>query len=83
MNSFLNPRPEKRKFKYKPRYHEANEEKRNREENFDIDQFADKIHRSWSGKRSSRSRNTFPLRTFIWLLFIVFVLVFFFYKFMN
>ena len=79
-------RPEKREFRYKPRFYQHEEDKPmdNSGEDFDPDKFAERLHRSWSSKRiSQQDRNTFPLKTVIWLMLIVFVLVFIFIKFMD
>lgn len=79
-------RPEKREFHYKRRFYQAEEDKPVSKdgEDFDPDKFADRLHRSWSSHRMSRQdRNKFPLKTVIWLAFIVFVLVFFFLKFFE
>ena len=78
-------RPEKREFRYKPRFYQREEDKPmdNSGEDFDPDKFAERLHRSWSSKRiSQQDRNKFPLKTVIWLMLIVFVLVFIFIKFM-
>lgn len=79
-------RPEKREFRYKPRFYQREEDKPmdNSGEDFDPDKFAERLHRSWSSKRiSQQDRNKFPLKTVIWLMLIVFVLVFIFIKFMD
>jgi hypothetical protein len=79
-------RPEKREFRYKPRFYQHEEDKPmdNSGEDFDPDKFAERLHRSWSSKRiSQQDRNKFPLKTVIWLMLIVFVLVFIFIKFMD
>lgn len=79
-------RPEKREFRYKPRFYQREEDKPmdNSGKDYDSEKFAERLHRSWSSKRmSQQDRNKFPLKTIIWLMFIVVVLVFFFIKFME
>ena len=79
-------RPEKRQFRYKPRFYQAEEDKPvdKSGEDFDPDKFADRLHRSWASKRmSQQDRNKFPLKTVIWLMFIVLVLGYFFFKFLD
>lgn len=79
-------RPEKREFRYKPRFYQREEDKPmdNSGEDYDPEKFAERLHRSWSSKRKSQQdRNKFPLKTVIWLMFIVIVLGYFFFKFMD
>lgn len=80
-------RPEKRKFNYKPQFYQPEEEKTvyKEGEEFDSKKFAEHLHSSWSQHRTSGrdNGNKFPLKTVIWLAFIVFVLVFFFVKFFD
>ena len=79
-------RPEKREFRYKPRFYQREEDKpmNNSGEDYDPEKFAERLHRSWSSKRKSQQdRNKFPLKTVIWLMFIVIVLGYFFFKFMD
>lgn len=79
-------RPEKREFRYKPRFYQREEDKPmdNSGENYDPDKFAERLHRSWSSKRmSQQDRNKFPLKTVIWLMFIVVILVFLSVKFFG
>ncbi len=79
-------RPEKREFRYKPRFYQREEDKPmdNSGENYDPDKFAVRLHRSWSSKRmSQQDRNKFPLKTVIWLMFIVVILVFLSVKFFG
>ena len=79
-------RPEKREFRYKPRFYQREEDKPmdNSGEDYDPEKFAERLHRSWSSKRmSQQDRNKFPLKTVIWLMFIVIVLGYFFFKFMD
>ncbi len=78
--------PEKREFRYKPRFYQREEDKPmdNSGENYDPDKFAERLHRSWSSKRmSQQDRNKFPLKTIIWLMFIVVILVFLSVKFFG
>ena len=82
----LSDRPEKREFRYKPRFYQREEDKPmdNSGENYDPDKFAERLHRSWSSKRmSQQDRNKFPLKTVIWLMFIVVILVFLSVKFFG
>lgn len=79
-------RPEKREFRYKPRFYQREEDKPmdNSGENYDPDKFAERLHRSWTSKRmSQQDRNKFPLKTVIWLMFIVVILVFLSVKFFG
>ena len=79
-------RPEKREFRYKPRFYQREEDKPmdTSGENYDPDKFAERLHRSWSSKRmSQQDRNKFPLKTVIWLMFIVVILVFLSVKFFG
>ena len=79
-------RPEEREFRYKPRFYQREEDKPmdNSGENYDPDKFAERLHRSWSSKRmSQQDRNKFPLKTVIWLMFIVVILVFLSVKFFG
>ena len=79
-------RPEKREFRYKPRFYQREEDKPmdNSGDNYDPDKFAERLHRSWSSKRmSQQDRNKFPLKTVIWLMFIVVILVFLSVKFFG
>jgi hypothetical protein len=81
--SFLSPpRREKREFKYKPRFSNTSNHQKNGEDTFDTNEFAERLHRSWDRKRTNRTRNKFPLKTLIWLMFIVIILVYLFYKFL-
>ena len=77
-------RPEKREFRYKPRFYQRDEDKPmdNSGEDYDLEKFAERLHRSWASKRKSQQdRNKFPLKTVIMLMFFVIVLVFFYVKF--
>lgn len=79
-------RPEKREFRYKPRFYQREEDKPmdNSGEDYDPEKFAERLHRSWSSKRmSQQDRNKFPLKTVIWLMLIIVVLVFIFTKFID
>lgn len=80
-------RPEKREFHYKPQFYQEEEQKSvyHEGEEFDKEKFASHLHDSWTNRRASQKNGggKFPLKTVIWLSFIVFVLVFFFVKFME
>jgi len=79
-------RPEKREFRYKPRFYQRDEDKPmdNSGEDFDPEKFAERLHRSWASKRKSQQdRNKFPLKTVIMLMLFVIILVFFFVKFFD
>ena len=79
-------RHEKREFRYKPRFYQREEDKPMEKsgEDYDPEKFADRLHRSWSSKRmSQQDRNKFPLKTVIWMMFIVLVLGYFFFKFLD
>ena len=79
-------RPEKREFRYKPRFYQREKDKPmdNSGEDYDPEKFAERLHRSWSSKRmSQQDRNKFPLKTVIWLMLIIVVLVFIFTKFID
>lgn len=80
-------RPEKREFRYKPRFYNPDKESsggKSGEEEYDSSKFAERLHRKWSSKRmTEQDRNKFPLKTVIFLMLIVFVLAFFFIKFLD
>lgn len=82
MKNLLYTRPEKRQFRYKPRFNKTEEEIKNDYGDLDPDKLAERLHRSWSSKRKRNRKTQFPLRTVIWLMFIVIILVYFFYRFM-
>ena len=79
-------RHEKRQFHYTPRFYKNKEDEpvSKSGEDYDSDKFAERLHSRWSSRRMTQEeRNKFPLKTVIWLMFIVVVLVFFFVKFMK
>ena len=82
-------RPEPRKFGYNPQFYneEENNEDRNPETRRQLTEpelFARRLHNNWERRRTRRedSRKA-SLRTIIWMAFIVFMLLFFVFKFMN
>ncbi len=81
MKSPFFQRPEKRKFKYKPRFYDNSEETKDEQGNFDPEKFGDRLHRSWSEKRDRNRKQHSSLNLIIWLMLIVLVLIFFASKF--
>lgn len=82
-NPFLPPRPEKREFKYKPRYYESDDGIKSESGDIDMNKVAERLHRSWNAKRKRQKPNY--QASFMMLLFltlIVVVLGFFVYKFL-
>lgn len=81
MSSFFNFKEDRREFKYKPRFQkqESDAEKGNGE--FDPNKFGERLHRSWSSKRRSRPKNSFPMGLVLLLLGIFVIILFFYFKF--
>jgi len=82
-------RPEPRKFNYKPQFYNEDENNEDgkpeiRKELSEQEAFARRLHNNWE-RRRSRKEDTrkASLRTIIWMAFIVFMLLFFVFKFMN
>jgi hypothetical protein len=80
MNFTFFHRPETRKFNYKPQFYEPTEEKVKRSEEFDSDEFAKRLHKNWSSKRKTEKKGISNFKSIIWIIFILFLLLFFYYK---
>ncbi len=80
MNFTFFHRPETRKFNYKPQFYEPTEEKVKRSEEFDSDEFAKRLHKNWSSKRKTQKQGISNFKSIIWIVFILFILLFFYYK---
>jgi hypothetical protein len=80
MNFTFFHRPETRKFNYKPQFYEPTEEKVKRSEEFDSDEFAKRLHKNWSSKRKTQKQGISNFKSIIWIIFILFILLFFYYK---
>lgn len=81
-------RPEPKKFNYKPQFYnedENNEDGRpeTRRELSEQEAFARRLHNNWERRRSRKDNKKTSFRTIIWMAFIVFILLFLVYKFMN
>ena len=81
MSFLFPPRREKRKFKYKPRFSGTESHQQSGEGEYDTKEFSERIHRSWERKRENRTRNKFKLKSLLWMIFIVLILVYLFYRF--
>lgn len=79
MKNIFDTRPEKRDFKYKPRYYDPDGTTKDENGDFDVNKFADRIHRKWSNKRQKKKSNT-SLLTLIILMCFVLIVLFFVYK---
>ncbi len=80
MNFDFFHRPEPRKFKYKPRYYNPDEEQNTSETDYDVDRFAERLNRSWSKKRRKKVEKSSNVRQLIWIAFLVLALGFLFVK---
>ncbi len=80
MNFTFFHRPETRKYNYKPQFYEPTEEKVKRSEKFDSDEFAKRLHNNWSSKRKTKKQGISNFKSIIWIVFILFILLFFYYK---
>ncbi|MEG1555378.1 MAG: hypothetical protein RR356_01470 [Bacteroidales bacterium] len=77
-------RPERRKFNYKPRFYKPEGNTSKLSETHDTEEFAQRLHENWESRRKRRTeRSKFPLKTVIWLAFIVIVLAYLFVKFFE
>jgi len=82
MNFTFLHRPEARKYNYKPQFYVPEDEKPTNSENFDPNKFGDKLRSSWGRRRYSRKHSTGNMRTVIWLVFIILLLVVLGWKFL-
>jgi len=81
MNFPFSHRPQVRSYNYKPQYYVPEEETPMNVQKFDKEQFGSKLKRSWENKRRLKNNTTGNLRTVVWMVFIVFVLLFLAWKF--
>lgn len=85
---FLN-REKPKKFNYKPQFYnedEADDERSVREGKRPLteqEEFARKLHNSWNSRRQRKIESHSTIRSVVWMAFIVFVLLFVVYKFLN
>ncbi|MDR1758370.1 MAG: hypothetical protein LBR51_05385 [Bacteroidales bacterium] len=80
-NSFFFKQPEKREFKYKPRFRETEGGVKNEQGELDLDKFADRLHSRWESSRKRRGQTgQNSQRMLVIMFFIVCVLLFFFYR---
>ena len=80
-NLIIYQKPEKRKFNYSPRFYNPDEATKDKKENFDIQRFGERLHRSWSKKRQLNKKTHSSANRIVWLMFIFLVLLFLTYKF--
>lgn len=78
---FNTPKP--KKFGYKPQFFDAEKAQNDDPKRSHEQQFAEELHNAWNRKRQRKSDRKSPLRTLIWPLFIIIVLLFFFLKFFR
>jgi hypothetical protein len=80
MNFTFYHRPETRKFRYIPQFYVPDEEKIPKGKNYNSDEFAERLHRSWNSKRQNKKKNTGNVKTIVWIVFILFLLLYIYYK---
>ena len=85
MNFTFFHRPETRKFNYKPQFYVPDEEKPKRPSSnsseFNSDEFAERLHRSWNQRRHNKKQGISNFKSIVWIVFILFLLIFVYYKF--
>lgn len=81
MSIFTVPRPEKREFRYKPRFYEKDGGIKDENGEIDTTKMAERLHRSWDSKRKARKNNTNISKSFIFIMLIIVVLVYLVLKF--
>ena len=71
-------KPKPKKFEYKPRFYkpEAEPDKDGRVPD-ETEQFARRLHREWSSKRTRQEKKGFSKLTLFWLVLILGLLVYF------
>ncbi|MDR1345356.1 MAG: hypothetical protein LBK03_01450 [Bacteroidales bacterium] len=76
------PKPETRKFNYKPQFYTPKEEKSTVEkEGYNPGEFAERLHRSWNSRRQRKEKMQFPLKLVIIMLFFAFIVGYVYFKF--
>jgi len=75
MNFTFLHRPEPRKYNYKPQFYVPDDKKPINEKDFNPDKFGEKLRSNWERRRYSRKNSTGNMRTVIWLIFIIAMLV--------
>ena len=82
MNFSFFQRPEVRKYNYIPQFYVEGEDKKTKDKEFDRDQFAERLHRSWDKKRQSRRKGISNFKSLICIILILVVLLYVYYKFL-
>jgi hypothetical protein len=83
MNFNIFQKPETRKFNYKPQFYTPEEEKRPaaKEGEYNSEEFAARLHRSWNSRRQRKEKMQFPLKLVIVMLFFAFMVGYIYFKF--
>ncbi|HNX20829.1 MAG TPA: hypothetical protein PKG88_00550 [Bacteroidales bacterium] len=82
MNFTFFHRPDSRKFNYKPQFFVPDDEKPKRNSSeYNSDEFAERLHRSWGQRRHNKKQGISNFKSIVWIVFILFLLIFVYYKF--
>lgn len=81
MNFTFFHRPETKKFNYKPQFYTPEEEKPKRASDFNSEEFAQRLHKSWNQKRQNKKQGISNFKSIVWIFFILFILLYLYYKF--
>jgi len=84
MNLNIIPKPDTRKFNYKPQFYTPEEEKlpTSKENEYNATEFATRLHQSWNSKRHKKEKMQFPLKLVIIMLFFAFIVGYIYFKFL-
>jgi hypothetical protein len=80
MNFTFFHRPESRKFNYKPQFYVPDDEKVKRSSEYDTEELSRRLHQNWDQKRKHKKQGISNFKSIIWIVFILFLLLFFYYK---
>jgi hypothetical protein len=80
MNFTFFHRPESRKYNYIPQFYVKDEDKVPKRSSYDSEEFAERLHRTWSKKRQVQKKNSGNIKSIVWIAFILFLLIFILYK---
>jgi hypothetical protein len=79
------PKPETRKFNYKPQFYTPEGEERpvtkTKEGEYNSEEFAARLHRSWSGRRQRKEKMQFPFKLVVLMLFFALIVGYIYFKF--
>jgi hypothetical protein len=82
MNFNIIPKPETRKFNYKPQFYTPEEEQPvATKEGYNSKEFSERLHHSWNRRRQRKEKMQFPLKLVIVMLFFAFMVGYVYFKF--